>query len=185
MSKEKANEQINQQVSPQEEKKHTKLIIAIIVIVCVLVGIILYLVLGKDAKPESKQGPTNHVVTPDNIDDLLAQMAAEDKTPLGSYEVTMTSDWEFENGSAVSSNAYVENKKNNQNTVYFTIEREDNGSVIYKSPYLPVGSSLENIKLDTSLAAGVYDTVMTYHLVDEENQEVSTVSLALGITIKN
>ena len=97
----------------------------------------------------------------------------------------MTEKWTFENGSAVSADAYVENRVYNQNTVYFTITRSDDGSVIYKSPYLPVGSSLENIKLDTSLNAGVYDTVLTYHLVDEGNQELSTVSVSLVITIKN
>lgn len=189
MSKEKANEKINSQISSSGEKNtKNKIIIAIIVIIlCVLVGVILYLVLGKDAEPESEQEPKewNMVVTPDNVDEILAQLKDSDKTPMGSYEVRMVPDWEFDNGDAVSSNAYVENVVNNQNTVYFDITRTDDSSVIYKSPYLPVGRSLEKIKLDTSLPAGVYDTVLTYHLVDEKNQELSTVSVALTITIKN
>lgn len=186
MSKEKANERINSQISSPEEKKHKGIIIAVVVVaVCVLVGVILYLVLGKDAEPEKEPVTINRIVTPDNVDETLAQMAEADKTPIGSYEVRMTSDWEFDNGSAVSSNASVENSKSNRNTVYFTIARTDDGSVIFKSPYLPVGSSLENIKLDTPLSAGVYDTVLTYHLVDKENKEVSTLSVALTIIIKN
>lgn len=184
MSKEKANERINNRISSPEEKSHKGIIIAIVVVaVCALVGVILYLVLGKDAEPEPKEW--NMVVTPDNVDEIIAQLNEADKTPPGSYEVRMTPDWVFDNGDAISSNAFVENVTNNQNTVYFEITRTDDSSVIYKSPYLPVGSSLEKIKLDTSLPAGVYDTVLTYHLVDEENQHVSKISVALTITIKN
>lgn len=186
MSKEKANERINSQISSPEKKKRNGIIIAIVVIVIlVLLGVILYLLLGKDADAEKEPTTVNMIVTPENIDETLAQMAESEKTSIGSFEVNMTNDWEFDNGSAVSSNASVKNSTANRNTVYFTIARSDDGSVIYKSPYLPIGSSVENIKLDTPLDAGTYDTVLTYHLVDEENKEVSTLSVALTIIIKN
>lgn len=193
MSKEKATEKINSQLSPNGGKKHTGLIIAIAAIIfCALVGVILYLVLGKDSKqktqpPVATEEPTkyNLVVTPENVDETIAQLTEADKTPIGSYEAKMNSEWTFENGNTASENAYVENTVHNQNTVYFTVALKDDDRVIYKSPYLAPGSKLENIKLDTQLEAGVYDAILTYHLVDEENQEVSNVNLTVIITINH
>lgn len=182
MSKEKVNDRINNLSSREGKKSRLPIIIIAIIVVCVLIGVILFLVLGKDAEPEKK---VNTVVTPENVEEVIAQMKETDRTPIGSYQVNMTSDWEFENGDAVSSNAYVSNATANQTTVYFTIKLKDDNHEIYKSPYLPVGSSLKDIKLDTSLDAGTYDTVLTYHLVDDDKEELSTVSVALPIIIKN
>lgn len=183
MSKEKSQERINNQLSQSGAKKsHTAAIIISVVIVCVLVGVILYLVFGKDAEPEAD---ANRVVTPDNVEEILDQLGDSSKTAFGSYEATMNSEWTFENGTSVSSNAYVENSVNNTNTVYFTVTRKDNGEEILKSPDIPVGSSLADIKLDKDLDAGKYDTILTYHLVDDNHKEISTASFAVTITIKN
>lgn len=180
----KTDERINNQLSSNNQKKsHVPIIIIGIIVICILVGIILFFVLGKDSEPETAQ--VNRVVTPDNVEEVIAQMNDSERTPIGSYQANMTSDWVFDNGDAISSNAYVANSTANQNTVYFTIKLRDDEREIYKSPYLPVGSSLEDIKLDTKLDAGTYDTVLTYHLVDDDNKELSTVSLSLTITVNN
>lgn len=183
MSREKANEQINSQMT-QGNKKNKGVIIAIFaIVVAILVAVVLYLVLGKESEPvEDKK--TNLVVTEENLDEVLAALSEEDRIPVGSYEASMNSEWRFKNGEALSENAYVENTVRNQNTVFFTVALKDDGRVIYKSPYLKPGSTLTGIKLDTALDAGVYDTVLTYHLVDEQNQEVSTVKLSVVITIE-
>ena len=97
----------------------------------------------------------------------------------------MNMDWEFPDGNSASTNAYVENSVYNQNTVYFTIELNSNPGVeIFKSPYIPVGSHMENIKLTNPLEAGKHDAVLTYHLVDEDMEELSSVSVALTLTVE-
>ena len=58
---------------------------------------------------------------------------------------------------------------------------DDENKPILKSPVLPRGSELNNIALDVQLSAGTYDCVMVYHLVDEEQNTIST--LRVGFTI--
>ena len=98
-------------------------------------------------------------------------------------EVTMNSTWNFPSGDAPSENAYVENATTNTNPVYFDVVREDTGETIYESPILPVGSHLEKFELGTVLEAGTYDCLMTYHLLDEEEQEISTLQITVQIVI--
>ncbi len=182
MSKEKANERINRQSSSKEQRKsRTAFIIAFAAVaVCAVIGIIAFAGNGKDDVTSY-----NRVVTPENVDEVLSNLAERDYTPIGSYETTMNTSWTFPDGDSASTNAYVENSVNNQNTVFFTIVlQEDQNQTIYTSPEIPVGSHLENIKLDTPLEAGVYETIITYHLIDENHKELSHVNLALTITIE-
>lgn len=181
MSKDTANENKNCQV---EQKKNKKALIAVIivaiVIICTLIGIIVYLLTHEEEKPY------NNVVTPDNVDEIVSQMEESEKTPVGSYEVSMNTNWLFPDGDSPSTNAFVENVANNQNTVYFTIALTENKDEdIYKSPYLMIGSHLNDIKLDTSLSKGLHDAIITYHLVDEDLNDLSSVSMYMTITIEN
>ncbi len=180
MSTEKANERINNKASQNGTKKSSKgiIILLCIVVIAILVGVIVFMLLGKD-EPETY----NQVVTPENVDEVISQL--ENRAEPGSYVVTMNGDWEFENGDSASTNAYVLNDAMNTNTVYFTIVTEDDNKLIYTSPYLGVGSYIDNIKLDTPLSAGTYNAVITYHLVDDDHNDLSSVSMALTIIIKN
>lgn len=184
MSKEKANERINSRtISSTGKKSPIGLIIIIsVIIVCTLIGVILYLTLGKEAPPSY-----NRIVTPDNVDEIVSQLEEEERTPIGAYEVSMNTEWIFEDSDSASTNAYVENSVSNQNIVYFTIALADDteGGDIYRSPYLEVGSSLRDIKLDKALEPGIYESVITYHLVDDNLTDISSVSLYMTITINN
>lgn len=185
MSKEKANERINSRsVKATERKSHTGLVIILsVVVVCALLGIIIYLIMGKEEAKTSY----NRIVTPDNVDEIVSQLAEEERTPVGAYEVSMNTEWIFEDGESASANAYVENGINNQNIVYFTITLVDDaeGGDIYRSPYLEIGSSLRDIKLDKDLDPGTYSAIITYHLVDDDLEDLSSVSLYMTITVNN
>jgi len=184
MSTEKSNERISRRdLTPEGRKKsHTGIIIAVAVLaVCLLGGGIIYLLFGKGEVEKQY----NAVVTPDNVDEILAKMEEEEVTPPGSYEVKMNTMWEFPDGNSASSNAYVENVVENQNTVFFTIALSDGSNKeVYKSPYIAPGSHLENLKLDDALDAGTYNAVLTYHLVDDDYKETSSVSVKVTLTIK-
>lgn len=176
-----SQERISQKLSPTSESKSKKgVIIGIICTVAVIVvaTIIIVLVLPKT---ESK----NAVVTPDNVDEILANMQDSERTPIGQYEVVMNTTWEFATGGSASSNAYVENAASNTNDVYFDIVRSDTSETIYKSPTIPVGSHLEDITLDTELAAGSYACVLTYHLLNDSGEPVSTLNINLDIHVNN
>ena len=157
--------------------KKVALIVGIIVL-AVLIGVVIYF-LNKDNKKR------NVVVNEDNLEEIIAQMESDDFVAPGSYEMTMNSTWNFANGTAASENAYVENTVTNTNPVYFDIIRSDTEETIFESPILPVGSHLEGITLDTDLPAGTYDCILIYHLLDENDESISTVRVSVTIVIEN
>ena len=168
----------------EAKKKGGKIVLFIcIVIILALIGVVIYLLTNKDGE---EQGRRNVVVNEDNVDEIIEQMQDSDRVADGYYEMTMNSTWYFENGTAASENAYVENTVANTNAVYFDIMRSDTEETIFESPVIPVGSHMEQITLDKALDAGTYDCVLIYHLMDEEYEnEVSTVRVSLTIVIEN
>ena len=156
------------------------------VVIIVLSGVIVALVLrgkegatqGPDADPEQR----NLVMSSENEDDVVTEMTNTDYIPPGYYNVKMTNEWHFANGGATSEDAYVINDKGNTNDVYFDVVlADDEDRVIYKSPVIPRGEELWGIKLDESLGAGTYECVLIFHLVDGEQNTVST--LRVGVTV--
>lgn len=95
----------------------------------------------------------------------------------------MNTTWNFPSGDEPSENAYVKNAEANTNSVYFDVTRSDTEETIYESPIIPVGSWLDDITLDTNLPDGVYNCVITYHLLDDEDKSISTVKLTLTIVV--
>lgn len=157
-------------------------LIICIVVILVLAGVIVWLLLrGKEDETPQR----NVVVNEENAESIASEMMAQEKTPIGSYEVTMNATWNFKNGTATSDNAFVKNAESNTNSVYFDVVRSDTEDTIYASPILPVGTYLENIALDEELPAGTYDCVCTYHLLDEESNPVGRVNVSLQIVIQN
>ena len=133
-------------------------------------------------KEEDKPVKRNVVVNEKNVDEVISQLA-EERTPPGSYQVTMNTTWNFPSGDEPSENAYVKNAEANTNSVYFDVTRSDTEETIYESPIIPVGSWLEDITLDTNLPDGVYNCVITYHLLDDEDKSISTVKLTFTIVV--
>lgn len=169
--------------SNQAEKKGRKKtvgIIILVVVILVLVGVILYLLLRK---PEEER--RNVVVTPDNVEEVIKQMEDEDFVEPGYYTVTMNYDWHFATGDAVSEDAYVENMTENTNAVYLDLFlTSDEENAIYKSPVIPVGSSLRDIALDQKLDAGTYDCVAVYHLIDDDQNTISTLRVTVTVIVE-
>lgn len=176
-----SQERISQKLTPQSEKSGRKgVVIALSITAVALIAIVaIVLVLVKPAQDTGH----NMVVTPDNVDEVLADMAASEKVEQGTYEVTMNTTWEFETGDSASSNAYVENATTNNNDVYFSVVRSDNGETIFESPTIPVGSHIESITLDSDLDAGNYPCLLTYHLLDDNGNETSKLDINLSIVV--
>lgn len=162
----------------REQKKSRKGGILVAIVIVILIGIIIYLLFPRDEDEKR-----NVVVTPDNVERVLKE--ADEAVPDGYYTVTMNPTWHFANGSAASYDAVVENVAQNTNDVYFDIVlEEDEEKVLYKSPVIPIGSHLEEIALDESLEAGTYPCIVIYNLVDEEQNTLSTLRVALEIVIE-
>lgn len=168
----------NQKKGEEKGKKGGKIVIAIcVVIIIALLALVLYLLFGKQEKQRR-----NVVVNEDNVREVLENLP--EPNPSGTYEAIMNSTWNFANADSPSYNAYVKNAEANTNAVYFDVVRTDTEETIYESPILPVGSYLEDITLDSQLPAGTYDCILTYHLLDEDEESISTVRLTLTVVIE-
>jgi hypothetical protein len=178
-------------------------IIVAVIVIAILIGVIVYLVVTKNKEnelepamgvagemfeapaQEERQEKRNTVVTKENVEDVVANMAAAEFTSPGYYTVTMNSEWHFPKGNEASTDAYVENIVENTNDVYFDLFlKEDEENAIYKSPVIPRGASLSEITLDTPLEAGSYDCILIYHLIDEDQNTLSTLRVTVTLIIE-
>ena len=147
------------------------------VVIVGLVATIIFLLLPKEEIKDKKiDRPT--VVTEKNVDEVMKAM--DEPIPDGSYEITMNTKWTF-NGS--SSDAYVANSTNNTRTVYFDVTLADTGELVYSSPFIPVGNQIKGFVLDKKLDSGAYDGIVTYHLVDDNQEEVSNLSVTVTFQV--
>ena len=126
-------------------------------------------------------GGRGMVITQDNAEGVGQQQGepVED----GHYRTRMNVDWVFPASGEPSSNAYVENPSNNTHTVYFDLIIKDTKELIYSSPFIPVGARIEKFALNAGVPAGKHSAVVVYHLVDDDYQELSTVSVAVTLNI--
>lgn len=183
------------QKNDKNEKGKTGLIIvcaAAAFIIIALICVIIFMMGSKkdanelSASQESEKRPM--VVIEENAEEIaeqiLNQTEEEDGVPLH-YQVTMNSTWEFDNGQAESSNAYVSNSTDNETAVYFDVIRNDTQNTIYQSPVIPIGQELSSITLDEDLDAGNYECTLIYHLIDDEQNTLTTVNMWLMIVIKS
>jgi len=161
------------------------ILIGIIVLIALLITIIVIL-LKKDKPVEER--PRNVVVTEDNVEEVyqeISERATNRETAPGFYTVTMNPTWHFKAGEDVSYDAVVENVEGNTNDVYFDIVLEsDESIVLYESPIIPRGGKLKDIAFDEKLEVGTYPCVVIYHLVDENQQSVSTLRVTLTIIVE-
>lgn len=174
----------NADINENNGKKGGKpLLIVCALIIIVLLAVIIEVLLGKqktDDKPKR-----NVVVNEDNAEDVAEDLFNHETVKPGTYEVRMNSTWNFKDGTSASENAYVENVPANTNDVYFDVELSDTEETIYESPVIPRGSHLEALTLDKELEAGTYDCVLTYHLIDEDQNTVSTLRMGLTVMVEN
>lgn len=171
-------------MSGREKQANSGKMVKIFIIICalliiVLLGIVIYL-LVKGKEPEKR----NVIVNQDNVEEVAEEMVENGYVEPGYYTVSMDTNWHFSKGDAISDNARVDNLAENTNDIFFDVflsENED--EVIYKSPVIPRGGYLENIALDKAMDQGTYDCVIVYHLVNEEQETVSTLRVAFTITV--
>ncbi len=179
----------------KKNQKNNKLLIIIfitaLIIIIALIGIILGMmhsrnsVNGIESSEEKEKRPV--VIVAENAEEAAEQILNQTEAegiPMH-YQVTMNSTWEFEDGASESKNAYVANSKDNETAVYFDVIRNDTKETIYQSPVIPVGQDLSRITLDKDLDAGNYECTLTYYLIDDEQNILTTVNMWLMINIES
>lgn len=171
----------------KEKNKFLAIIVVFLVIIIVLAGIIIAILLNNKGKAEEKRAV---LVTEENAEEVAEELFTElDEEPQLGYDyytVTMEPVWNFSEGDKESKNAVVINVESNAAPVYVDVFLEsDESHVLYKSPIIPLGGELRNIKLDEDLDAGTYACVAEFHLLGENQESVTTVRVGLTIVIDN
>lgn len=173
--------------APQPQGRSNKLmilLIALLLVVIVLIGVVIVLLTRPKTTviEPSPSGGRGTVVTEDNAEEIRKQQAEATPVPDTSYVTSMSINWHFKG--QTSKDAYVANDVANTRTVYFDMLLFDTKELIYSSPYIPVGAEMNGITLDKELKPGTYETILVYHLVDDAEKELSTVSVALTIYVE-
>lgn len=167
--------------------------IVLVILLLIAIGVIIFLLLKPDEKAPvdtgnttiietGKSGGRGTVVTEENVSEILQSQKESGTTADGYYTTSMSIDWHFDG--KVSKDAYVANDPVNTRTVYFDLFLADTDEMIYSSPYIPLGAELKGVTLDKELEAGTYKTILVYHLVDENENELSTLSVSLTIYVE-
>ena len=171
--------------------KKTKITFIILVLVIAIMAaliIVLFLRGNKDTaeQPTVESEKRTTLITEDNSEEVIEEMVQREYVEPGYYNVRMNTEWHFESGDVESEDAYVENSDMNTNDVFFDVVlAEDESVVLYESPIIPVGSSMHVVKLNQKLAAGTHDCIVIYHLVDENQETLSTLRVTLKIIVEN
>jgi uncharacterized protein (UPF0333 family) len=160
-------------------------VVAIVVVIAVLIAVIGVLAskLSQNSHEEPKEKKS--VITADNAEEVIEEWINEDegKQAPQYFTVTQNTEWSFPDGSSNSTDAFVENDKSNETAVYFEVLVDSIGEVVYSSPVLELGARIDDIKLDKVLDKGDYECTIIYHLVDDEQNELTTVNVGTTIHI--
>lgn len=155
--------------------KKKKIVITIMVIVLLAViavlGFVIYKLLNKE--PESR-GVSEGLVTDEEAERSDGSMFTTD----------MNMTWYFPSGKRKSTNASIGNSQYNDHQVYFEVYLDDEEeTLLYSSPIIPVGQKLKSLKLDKALPDGLHNAICTFHLLedDDPDEEISRVSFGVDI----
>ena len=183
------NETKKQNTKEKAKNKPIRTVVIIVsVIILVTAGVFFGYWLSSDnplfrvEDPEIPTGGRGTVALPDNIDSVRDN---SDTIPSDAnyYAVKMTNDWVFDTTDSPSRNVYVENSTLNNHTVYFDLVLPGTDELIYSSPYMPVGTFIDSITLETALSPGEYEPIVVYHLVDDDGNVLSTLSVKVTLRI--
>jgi len=163
-------------------------IIAGLALVLIACGILIGIFISKrnlgdleDISDPTIPGGRGTIVANNNADEMQEEYLrpVED----GYFEVRQNMNWIFPGPGQPSSNAYVENSTNNTRTVYIDVILADSHELVYSSPFIPLGAKLENFTLDVELPSGEHAVIVTYNLVDDDHQLITTASVTTTLHI--
>lgn len=172
----KETQEANEPKSKDPQQKKNRVLVVILITVIAILGIIIYMLLNP------KKENTEKVVTPKNVKAIQEQID-QGPSPDSQYTVEMNSTWNVNAATATADNAYVKNAEENQRTVFFDVSLANTNEVLYKSDYLTVGDYVQGITLTKQLDPGTYTAALTYHLVDDNNKEITTTSVYVTLNV--
>lgn len=167
----KVEEQKKEKLDKRKKRIAIGLVIILLIAIAIL-GWIIYKLLHKE--PEDRGASEGIVVANEN--------EPEEESPTFTTDMNMT--WFFPSGKRTSVNADIGNAEENEYKVYFEVYMDDEEqTLLYSSPVIPIGKRLKKLKLDKALPDGEHNAICTFHLLENDNpeEEVSRVSFEVSL----
>lgn len=160
-----------------KKSKRKAVIVAIVVLLLVVIavlGFVIYSLLNKEEEPESRMPSEG----------LVVDATEENDYDLGLFTTDMNMVWNFPKGKLTSNDAIIGNSIENKYDAYFEIYLEDEEeTLLYTSPILPVGKRIDKLKLDKGLPAGRHEALCTFHMVAPDDQEKVIGDVSFYVTL--
>lgn len=160
-------------------------IFAVIIAILAVVIVFLFKELNNNQEPKETQHVSNEkgnlVVDENNLEKVDNQL--KDSVQDGMFQMNMNTTWRFKKGSSTSTNAYVANAAANHYPITFEVYLNGDEK-IYSSTLMPVGTQLKGLTLNKELPVGQYNAVCTYHLWDENKEEVGSFGVNVIIIVE-
>lgn len=183
----------------KNQNPQTKVLIAVVAVcvcLCIAMAAIIIFLLNREPEVQLIAGPERgayprdiggrgFVVTPENVEEVRELRARRPQLDEADryFEFSLVPDWIFPTAREPSPNALIRNVANNSRMIFFDVSVDD--TVVYVSPYMPLGSEHRGFALDYDLAPGTYSAVITHFLVDDDFEIITDVSVGVTIIVEN
>lgn len=168
--------------SAEDKKTNRIYMIIIILLLLLLIGGGLFLSLH-NSKPSVDMGATIGTVENKSPEEIEAEL--NEKVDASMINISMNAIPEFQTGSS-EGNLQIVNREINNYPQIVEIYLDSTDELIYKSGLIPVGSRIDNAKLDKVLDAGEYECTAYFNAIDEASGTViGKAGAEIKITILN
>lgn len=165
-------------------KKTSPVLIAIIIVLLIALLAVVAVLVYKSRQPVVPETTSKHLHGNVDIKDDPNGSAVATRVAEGMIVVKMKSTWVFPDGKS-EGNGYVANSEANGKPMFVTVQDVDTGDTLLEAGPIPVGSCIENFKLDKELEAGTYTAIVAHSLLDENDEVYNTVRTQVTIEVKN
>lgn len=131
----------------------------------------------------SQENPDKHLESPQYATGEPSQEIANDSSN-SAAKVSINTNIVCKDSDAPA-NLMIYNDENNSEPWRVTISRQDNGECVYESDVIPVGYSIDETVLQSSLPKGRYPCTASFHILDEYENDKSVINVDIQITVLN
>lgn len=129
----------------------------------------------------SQENPDKHLESPQHITEEQSQEISSDSSN-SAAKVSINTNIVCKDSDAPA-NLMIYNDEDNSESWRVTISRQDNGDCVYESDIIPVGYSVDESILQSSLPKGKYPCIASFHILDEDGNDKSVVNVDVQITV--
>lgn len=163
-------------LSAELKRRRRKIILAFLVIIILIIlllskcshdgesGIKLPTIFGTEQDANVEEGG----IEKRSQEEIIAEL--NQKVADGMINISMNTNPVFKSGTS-EGNLLIVNEKVNKQPQIVEIYLSETDELVYRSGMIPVGSKVENDKLDVDLPMGIHDCYAVFHRVDPETGE--------------